>query len=163
MIRKVILSLLLVLATSSCTKEVREDERKSAKTADEAAVRELIENYTTSYNAGDIDTAIEMIDANYRGVVADSSDIVGQEAMRNDLLQYRRLYPEGRWVTKIEEVLVSDGYAYVTCTSSFMMPHPIELKPSPVYSERSMRVLKKDKNLGWKIYRYLATPTFTYD
>ncbi|MDP2035792.1 MAG: DUF4440 domain-containing protein [Ignavibacteria bacterium] len=163
MIRTILLSFLLVLTFSSCTKEVREDEKKSAKTADEAAIREVIENYTTAYNTGDVETAAEFFDSNYLGIVADSEDIVGPDAMRDDLLQYRRQYPEGKWETKIDEITIGDGYAYVICSSSFLMPNPIEKKPSPIYSERSIRVLRKEKTQGWKIYRFLATPTFTYE
>ncbi|KAF0149936.1 MAG: hypothetical protein FD143_2660 [Ignavibacteria bacterium] len=161
--RSILISILLSFTFLSCTKEVRETERKSAKTADEVAIRELIENYTIAYNAGDIETAIEFIDINYRGVVADSSDIFGQDGLHEDLLQYRRQYPEGQWKTTIDEITIGDGYAYVLCSSSFLMPHPIEQKLSPIYSERSVRILKKEKPRGWKIYRYLATPTFTYD
>lgn len=163
MIRTILLSFLFAFTFSSCTKEVREDEKKSIKTADEAAIREVIENYTTAYNTGDIETAAEFFDSNYHGIVADSSDIIGPEAMRDDLLQYRRQYPEGKWETKIEEITIGDGYAYVICSSSFLMPNPIEKKPSPIYSERSIRVLRKGKNQGWKIFRFLATPTFTYE
>lgn len=163
MIRKILSMLLLTVILFSCTKEVREDEKKSAKSADETAIREVIENYTTAYNAGDIETATEFFDTNYRAVVADSSDIIGTDDVREDLLQYRRQYPEGKWETKIEEVTIGDGYAYVFCASSFLMPHPIERKLSPIYSERSIRILRKEKNQGWKIFRFLATPTFTYD
>lgn len=163
MIRTILISLLLVFAFISCTKEVREYEKKDAKNADEALIREVIENYTAAYNGGDIETAIEFVDANYRGVIADSSDILGQEGLREDLLQYRRQYPEGKWETRIEEMIIDNSYSYVFCASSFLMPHPIEQKMSPIYSERSVRILKKEKNRGWKIYRYLATPTFTYE
>lgn len=163
MARLTLFSFLLAFTFSACTKEVREDEKKAAKTADEAAIREVIENYTTAYNAGDIETAVEFFDINYRGVVADSADIIGQDAIREDLLQYRRQYPEGKWKTRIEEITISDGYSYVLCASSFLMPNPIEQKLSPIYSERSIRILKKEKNQGWKFFRFLATPTFTYD
>jgi ketosteroid isomerase-like protein len=163
MIRTILVLILLAITFSSCTKEVREDEKKSVKTADEAAIREIIENYTTAYNTGDIETASEFFDSNYRGVVADSSDITGPEGVREDLLQYRRQYPEGKWETKIDEITIGDGYAYVICSSSFLMQNPIDQKPSPIYSERSIRVLKKEKTEGWKIFRYLATPAFTYD
>jgi len=163
MIRSIIFFVLAVFIFSSCTKEVKEYEKSSAKSADEALITEVIENYTKAYNAGDIETAIEFIDVNYRGVVADSSDILGQEGVHNDLLQYRRQYPEGKWETKIDEITIGDGYAYVFCSSSFLLIHPIEQKYSPIYSEKSVRILRKEKNQGWKIYRYLSTPTFTYD
>ncbi|MEW6653410.1 MAG: nuclear transport factor 2 family protein [Bacteroidota bacterium] len=163
MIRSTLIFVLLALLFTTCTKEVRENVKISAKSADETYIREVIENYTAAYNAGDIESAIEFIDINYRGMTADSLDIFGQEGIHDDLLQYRRQYPEGKWETKIEEITIGDGYAYVLCSSSFLMPHPIEQKFSPIYSERSVRILKKEKPRGWKIYRYLAAPTFTYD
>lgn len=163
MIRSIAYLFLFALIFSACTKEVREGEKKSAKSADEALVRELIDNYTTAYNTGDIESAIQLIDINYRGIIADSSDVLGKEGLHDDLLQYRRQYPEGKWETKIEEIVIGNDYAYVFSSSSFLMPHPIDQNLSPIYSERSVRILKKEKTQGWKIFRYLATPTFTYD
>jgi ketosteroid isomerase-like protein len=163
MIRSIVCLFLIALIFSACTKEVKENEKISAKTVEEALIRELIDNYTHAYNTGDIESAIELIDANYRGIVADSSDVLGKEGLHDDLLQYKRQYPDGKWGTKIEEVVIGNDYAYVFSSSSFLMPHPIEQNLSPIYSERSVRILKKEKTQGWKIFRYLATPTFTYD
>ncbi len=163
MIRSIVCLFLIALIFSACTKEVKENEKISAKTVEEALIRELIDNYTHAYNTGDIESAIELIDANYRGIVADSSDVLGKEGLHDDLLQYKRQYPDGKWETKIEEVVIGNDYAYVFSSSSFLMPHPIEQNLSPIYSERSVRILKKEKTQGWKIFRYLATPTFTYD
>jgi hypothetical protein len=46
---------------------------------------------------------------------------------------------------------------------SFMVSDPIENKIIPVYSERSIRILKKQKEGTWKIFRFIAVPTFTYE
>lgn len=163
MVRQYVFLFALSLLIFACTKEVPESERKSAKSAEELAIRKVIDNYFIAYNAGDIETAVELLDTYYHGIVSDSIDVTGIDSAKEDLLRYSRQYPEGKWETTIEEVTVGDGYAFVLCSSSFMMPDPIGKKPSPVYSERSMRVLKKDKITGWKIFRYIATPTFTYD
>ena len=163
MTRRFVVLLIVLPFLASCTKEVPERERKSRISSEEANVRSVIDNYFIAYNAGDIETAVELLDTNYRGMVSDSIDVNGIDEAKEDLLKYYRQYPKGAWDSKIEEVLVGDGYAVVMCTSSFLMPSPIENKPSPIYSERSMRVLKKDKISGWKIFRYLATPIFTYD
>lgn len=158
------LSLLLVLITLfGCTKEVPENDKRNIRSADEAYVREIIENYFAAYNAGDIETAAEYFDNDYKSISTDSIDIVGYEAAKEDLLQYYKQYPNGRWENKIEEIIIGDGYAYVVSSGSFLMPDPIQNKLSPVYSERSIRILKKDKNKIWKLYRYLSASTFTYD
>ena len=163
MIRKIGFLLIMVLSFASCTKEVPERERKASKSTEELNVRKVIDNYFIAYNNGDIETAADLLDANYRGIVSDSIDISGIDAAKEDLLKYSKQYPHGSWETKIEEVTIGDTYSFVLCTSSFLMPNPVEHKPTPFYSERSMRVLRKDKISGWKIFRYLATPTYTYD
>jgi uncharacterized protein (TIGR02246 family) len=155
--------ILVLLSISACTKEVPEYEKKNIKTADEAAVRETIENYFAAYNAGDIESAAEYFDDNYKVISTDSLDVVGYENAKEDLLQYHKQYPKGKWDNKIEEITIADGYAIVISSGSFMLPDPLTEKPAPTYSERSIRVLKKDKNKMWKIYRYLSAPTFTYD
>ncbi|PKL83053.1 MAG: hypothetical protein CVV24_06930 [Ignavibacteriae bacterium HGW-Ignavibacteriae-3] len=159
--------LLLILAAgfflSSCTKEVPETEKKLVKSLDEKYVRETIENYTASYNSNDIEKAVSLFEQDYKGTTGDAEDVVGVEALRNDLIQYRRQYPEGKWQININEINISGELAYVFTTGSFLMVDPIENKMNPVYSERTIKILKKQKNDGWKIYRSLAAPTFTYD
>lgn len=157
-----ILLLIISLIAISCTKEVPERERKSKESAEEINIRKTIDNYFSAYNAGDVETAADLLDQGYRGIVSDSVDINGIEEAKDDLLKYVRQYPKGQWDTKIEEITLGDGYAFVLCTSSFTIPGPVDGK-NPIYSERSMRVLKRDKIRGWKIFRYLAAPTFTYD
>ena len=162
MFRKSILILIVSLSFFSCTKEVPERERKSKDSNEETVIRKVIDNYFTAYNAGDIETAVDLLDSNYRGIVSDSVDINGIDEAKDDLLKYARQYPKGHWEFKIEEVTISENYDFVLSTSSFSVPGPVNVK-NPIYSERSMRVLKRDKISGWKIFRYLATPTFTYD
>lgn len=161
--KKFVPFILMIVLISACTKEVPEYEKKNIKTADEAAVRETIENYFTAYNAGDIETAAEFFDNNYKVISTDSLDIVGYENAKKDLLQYYKQYPKGKWENKIEEITIADGYAFVVSSASFMMPDPLTEKPAPTYSERSIRILKKDKNKMWKIFRYLSASIFTYD
>ena len=43
------------------------------------------------------------------------------------------------------------------------MPDVIEKNLNPIYSEKGIRILKKQKDGSWKIYRYVSTPIFTYD
>jgi hypothetical protein len=163
MIRKLGFLFTVGLLLTACTKEVPERERKASKSEEEISVRKVIDNYYLAYNNGDVETASDLIDAGYRGIVSDSIDVNGIEETKEDLLKYSRQYPKGQWEAKIEEVTMGENFAIVLCTSSFLMPDPVEKKPTPIYSERSMRILKKDKVKGWKIFRYLATPTFTYD
>ncbi|MEM3373453.1 MAG: nuclear transport factor 2 family protein [Candidatus Anstonellales archaeon] len=155
--------LILILFVTACTKEVPESEKRIAKTAEEEAIRKLIDHFYTAYNSGDIETAVTLIDENYKGMAADSDDVIGVEALTNELYQYRKEYPEGKWEIKIEELSVENNLAYVIIYGSFLMPDPIEKKMNPIYSERSIKILKKDKNEGWKIFRSLSIPTLTYN
>jgi ketosteroid isomerase-like protein len=72
-------------------------------------------------------------------------------------------YPNGKWNIKCEEVNISGEFAYIMTIGSFMVFDPVEKKINPVYSERSIRILKKQKDGAWKIFRYIAVPAFTYD
>ncbi|MEJ5351217.1 MAG: nuclear transport factor 2 family protein [Melioribacteraceae bacterium] len=157
------LSLILILFITACTKEVPESEKKIAKTADEEAIRKLIDHFYTAYNSGDIETAVTLIDENYKGIAADSEDVVGVEALTKELYQYRKEYPEGKWEINIEELTVQNDLAYVIINGSFFVPGPAIDKMNPIYSERSIKILKKDKNEGWKIFRSLSVPTLTYN
>jgi ketosteroid isomerase-like protein len=148
---------------TSCTKDVPETEKKLLKSYEEKYVRETIQNFTSAYNSNDIEKAVSCFEADYKGIVGDAEEITGTDAVRNDLVQYRKQYPEGQWEITIDEITVSGDLAYVFTSGSFLMPDPIEHKMNPVYSERALRILKKQKDDGWKIFRYLAAPTFTYD
>lgn len=151
------------LIFSSCTKEVPEADRRQTKSAEEISAQKTIENFFAAYNSNDIETAISNCDVDYKGVVRDSDDLGNVAALKNDLIQYRKQYPEGKWEIKIDELNISGDFAYAVCSGSFMMYDPIEKKMNPIYSERSIRILKKQKNDGWKIYRYIGSPMFSYD
>ena len=155
--------ILFLFTLASCTKEVPENEKKILKPSDGINAAKTVENFIAAYNSNDIDNAISFVDADYKGVVADSDDFAGVAALRTDFINYHKQYPEGKWEIRIEEVTISGDFAYVLCSGSFLMPDPIEGKMNPIYSEKSIRVLKRQKNDGWKIFRYIAAPTFSYD
>lgn len=154
-------SLLLIMA--SCTKEVPETEKKTSKLSEEKNALESVENFVAAYNSNDIAKAVTFFTADYKGIVADSDEVLGLDALKDDLSQYRKQYPEGKWELKIDEVHVSGELAYIFTSGSFLMPDPVEGKMNPIYSERAIRILKKQKNDGWKIFRYMATQMFSYD
>jgi ketosteroid isomerase-like protein len=158
-----ILILSIIILISACTKQVPEGEKKLSRSSEEMAVEQTIMNFIEAYNSNDIEKAVSFFENDYKGVVSDSDDVVGLDMLRNDLIQYRKQYPGGKWEIKIDEVNISGELAYVFTSGSFLMPDPIEDKMSPIYSERAIRILRKQKNDGWNIFRYLATPTFSYD
>ena len=152
----------LLLIITACTKEVPEAEKKLSKSFEEKSARETVENFVEAYNSNDIAKAASFFENDYRGVAADSDDVVGIDALKNELITYKKQYPDGKWEIKIDEVFISGELAYVFTSGSFLMLDPIERKMNPIYSERAIRILKEQKNDGWKIFRYLATPTFSY-
>lgn len=147
----------------SCTKEVPESNKKTAKNADDVAITKTIDEFFLCYNSNNIDSLSFYMDEDYKGFIPDSDDAVGALSTMNDLKQYRKRYPDGRWEYKIEEINVGGDIAEVLTTASFMNPGPISGKLNPLYSERSIRILKRHKEDGWKIFRYIAIPTFSYD
>lgn len=156
-----IMSLMLMLI--SCTKEVPEGTKRVSKSADEINAARIVEDYFAAYNSNDIEKAISFCDSDFKEVLPDSDDVVGIDGLKNDLALYKKQYPEGKWEISIEEVMVSGDLCYVMAKGSFMMPGISTENMNPVYSERSIRILKRQKDNKWKIFRYIAVPTFTYD
>lgn len=161
--KNIIPVILVFILAISCTKDVPEYERRSAKSLEESAVKEVINQFYFTYNSGDVESAGNLLDENYKAILPDSTEINGIEEAISDLFEYRKQYPDGKWEVTIDEVSFNSELAYVISTSSFVTPNPIENKLSPIYSEKSIRILTKNKNKSWKIFRYLAVPTFTYD
>lgn len=155
--------LFLLILIFSCTKEIPESSRKISKSTQENSVREVVENYFLAFNNQDIESALFFIDTEYRGVVYDSSDIIGADALFAELTKNKNLFEGGKWSNEIEEIIVSGSIAYVRTTNSFLKFDPIEKKDNPVYTEKSFRILKKQKDDSWKIFRYIAVNSFTYD
>lgn len=155
--------LLLILVMISCTKEVPEGTKRISKSADEINAAKTVEDFFSAYDSNDIEKAISFCDFDYEEVIPDSDDVVGIDGLKNDLARYRKQYPDGKWEIKIEEVTVSGDFAYVMCRSSFMMPKPTAGNMNPNYTERSIRILKRQRDGKWKIFRYIGVPTFSYD
>ena len=155
--------LLLVIGIIACTKEVPEGTKKISKSAEEITAAIIVEDFFVAYNSNDVEKAISFCDADYKEVLPDSDDVVGINGLRNDLARYRKQYPEGKWEIKIEETIVSGEFAYVMSKESFLMPAPVAENMNPIYSERSIRILKRQKDNKWKIFRYIGVPTFSYD
>ncbi|MCX6169366.1 MAG: hypothetical protein NTX65_08500 [Ignavibacteriales bacterium] len=160
---KSILILSIIILFSACTKQVPEGEKRLVRTSEEKAVEQTVMNFIDAYNSNDMDKAVSFFESDYKGIISDSDDVVGVDMLRNELIQYKKQYPAGKWEIKIDEIDFSGELAYVFTTGSFLMQDPIENKMSPIYSERAVRILRKQKNDGWYIFRYLATPTFSYD
>jgi len=161
--RQNLIFFLPVILLFSCTKEVPENNKKIIRSVDDVSISKTIDGFFSSYNSSNFDSLAFYLDADYKGFIADSDDAVGPQSTINDLKQFRRRYSEGKWEYKIEEINTSGDFAEVLTTASFMMPGPAKGSLNPAYSERSIRILKKQKDDGWKIFRYIAIPTFSYD
>ena len=151
------------MIVSGCTKDVPETEKRISKTLEEESIIQTIKDFVVAYNNNDIEKALSLFDSNYKGVAVDSDEFAGVDALRNELINNRKQYPEGKWEINVDEINISGEFAYILSSGSFLMPDVIEKKMSPVYSEKSIRILKKNKNGIWKIFRYVAVPTFSYD
>jgi len=161
--RKFVSSFLTLLFLFGCTKEIPESEKRILKTNEEEPIRQLVNNFVSSYNNNNIENALSFFDSNYKGVVADSDDFAGMNALREELTRYKKNYPDGKWQIEIDEINISVDYAFLLTCSSFLMPDVIENDMSPAYTERGIRIIKKNKDGNWKFYRYSAMPAFSYD
>ncbi|AFN74061.1 hypothetical protein MROS_0820 [Melioribacter roseus P3M-2] len=154
--------LALILFMLACTKEVPESDKNIIQTTEKKKIVKLIETFYDNFNRGNIDSALTAVSKNYKGIVSEAEEISGVENYRKELFQYKTAYPEGRWKYSLEELFVRDGIGYVILLSSFVVPDPVEAQGNPIYSERSMKVLVKNSEGNWKIYRSVSVPVFTY-
>lgn len=155
--------LLGVALITSCTKDVPENEKKIARTINESDVRTAIENFTNNYNSGNLEAAAAFLSDDYKAIIPDSDEAINKENYIKEITLLNQQYPDGKWEVKIEEIVLGEDLAIATVLSSFMLPNPIENNMAPSYSERSLKILKKIKNDGWKIIRSSSVPTFTYE
>jgi len=158
---KLFSSLLFLIFISGCTKEVPESDRKLVKTIDETTIHKIIENYYTSLNAGDIETAVSLHDSEFKAAIQDEDSTINFEQFENELYELRDQYLDGKWDFEVEEVSAQNDIAYVITKASFFLPDSIGIESSPVYSERSIRILKKNKPDGWKIFRVFSVQIFS--
>jgi len=161
--RKYISFIIFTALIVSCTKEVPESEKQLAKSTNEKEVRAVIDNFAAAYNSGGIDNFSNYFTNDYGGFVPDQDTAVGLAAYQNDLRNLRNQYPENEMHLKIEEVYISEEFAAVQTFGSYMTLDPVEEKKAPVYSERSIKLLRKVKNEGWKIFKSLSIPAFSYE
>jgi len=161
--KKLISIILLLLLIAGCTKQIPEGEKRISKTVEENNVINTIDSFIKAINSHEIETALSFIDSDFKGVIADSDNLVGFAEVKDIFYSLMKHYPNGKWNIKCEEVNISGEFAYIMTIGSFMVFDPVEKKINPVYSERSIRILKKQKDGAWKIFRYIAVPAFTYD
>lgn len=147
----------------SCTKEVPESEKQLTKSTNEKEIRAVVDNFTAAYNSGGIDNISNYFTSDYGGFVPDLDSAVGIAAYQSDLRNFRKQYPENEMHLKIEEVYISEEFAAVQTFGSYTTLDPVEGKKVPVYSERSIKLLRKVKNEGWKIFKSLSIPAFSYE
>lgn len=147
----------------SCTKEVPEAEKNISKSIEENLVRKVVTNYYQSYNSNDIPNAISFFDPDYKGIAAESDDIIGTAMLQDELNEIKKQYPDGKWKFEFEEISLQNNLGYIITQGSFLIPDPIEGGDSPQYSERCLRIVRKTNEGVWKIYRSFSIPIFSYD
>lgn len=161
--RKILSLLSLIIIVSACTKEIPEAERKQDKNIEQAAVRAAIQNWETAYNSGDLESALDFYEYDYRAMLADSNDISGRDELARDLGQFMKEYPGGKWQINIDEINSAGDLAYVFYTGVFTSDGDPASAGNPLYSERGIKILKKSKIGGWKFFRSMSMPVFSYD
>lgn len=143
-----------------CTKEIPEAERKTPRT-EEARLKKTIELWADFYNNGDLENLINLYTDDYVESMPNDNDIIGIDKIRSELSQYMSQYTGGKWKLTVEEIQVSEDFAFARINGEFEMNYG--KLPTTIYSERSLKIFKKQKNTGWKLYRTMRIPSFTYD
>lgn len=160
LIRNLKYFLFLLVILSACTKEIPEAERRQDKNIEQSAVRAAIQNWETAYNSGDLESALDFYEVDFRAMLADSNDIVGRDELARDLNQFLTQYPGGKWKINIDEINTAGDLAYVLYNGVFTSGDDLN---NPLYSERGIKILKKNKIGGWKFFRSMSMPVFSYD
>ncbi|MFA3784064.1 nuclear transport factor 2 family protein [Melioribacteraceae bacterium 4301-Me] len=159
-IKLLLFAIPIIFVLASCTKEVPEAERKTSR-SEENEVRKTLNLWVNFYNNGDLENLIGLYTDDYIESTANDEDIVGIDKIRSELSQYMSQYNGGKWKITIEEVQASGDLAFARVNGEFEMYYGNS--PTTIYSEKSIKILKKQKNVGWKFYRTMRIPTFTYD
>ena len=154
--------LIIISFVVSCTKEVPESEKKIARSTSENEIKSLIDSFVVSFNSGEFDKMHLYFAADYSGYIPDSDTAISLTEYKNELQKLHDRYPDGKLQVNVEDINVSEELAAVQTFSSFMTYDPIEGKSSPLSSERSIKLLRKAKNDGWKIIKSLSIPAFSY-
>ena len=103
-----------------------------------------------------------MFTDDYIGSYPQDDDVIGTDKMANDLSNYMKQYPGGVWKIDINEIGVSGDQAFARVTSTFSMPKDNNGGVAPIYSEKSLKILKRVKDNTWLIYRSMSFPAYTY-
>lgn len=162
--KKIYVLLLLSLLFYSCTKEVPETEKKLSRTVSTNEIKQLFENFTSDVNSNNLDKIDSYFDGDFSSFVQDADSAVDLNSYKTNLVNFQKQYPAGKLQTNIEDIFVSEDLAAAQVFVSYMINDPVEKGMSPVYSERSIKLLRKSKiDNSWKIFRSLSTPAFSYD
>ncbi len=160
--KKIIPFILLLTLVVSCTKEVPESEKKLVKSTSEKEIKDVLESFVASFNSGEFDKIPSYFTDDFGAFIPDSDSAINLEEYKNELNKLRKRYPEVKLQVNVEGVYVSEDLAAAQTFSSYLANDPVEGKMSPVYSERSIKLLRKTKNDGWKIFKSLSIPAFSY-
>ena len=144
-----------VLLLSACTKEVPESDKKMAKSIDDKNVQETIDSYYHALNSGDIEKAASLMDNNFRGILPDMSEITGINSFKDNLKLFLAKYPGCKWDVKTTEINTYGDIAYSSTTASMTVNNQTT-KKIDIYTEKAVRILKKQKNDGWKFFRFIT-------
>jgi len=161
--RKLFLFISTIIFVVSCTKEVPETEKKLTKAVNEAEISKIIQDFQSSINSNDINAAINFLTEDFSSFVPDCDTAIDLYTFKNNLTLFKKQYPNGLIKIDIEEIFVSEELASVQTFTSYMNRDPVEEKMNPVYSERSIKLLRKQKLGSWKFFRMLSTTAYSYD
>jgi hypothetical protein len=145
----------LILFAAACTKEIPENEKKSSKSPDEKIINDLLENYFSSINSDNIGKAVLLVDADYREISSDGNNIIGTNSLQNFL--NKQTSSMGKWKIKVEETNVSGEFAFVISEDTFISSNSNLKNHNSAYTIHAIRIMKKQKNDGWKIFRCVTT------
>ena len=160
--KNIVLLISIVMFVSACTKEVPETGKKLTKEIGEKEINEIFDQFTSNFNDGRLDSAFSFYSQDFTAYGPHFDSTVNLEKFTDDIKSYRMQNADKKLIIKIEDISLSEELAAVQSLDSFYAFDPVENKMVPVFSEKSIWLLKKNKSGNWKIFKVLSAQIESY-
>ena len=146
----------LVVFLISCTPTVEQPEPAAEATteADVAAIKQVIDEYETATNAGDVEGRVAAYTEDAVRIVRNAPEVIGKEAIRE---HYQRQSDRNTYEVTITllEVVVAGDWAFSRYTAAFKITPKAGGEPREG-SRKGITILQRQPDGSWKVAREIG-------